>query len=238
MNRLGIAGCIAATCALLACGVYLWFLAPPQSSPTILANPDSNAAAPVVAGAPGSGAPQDARPPGVNGRGGGNQPGSAAARVGRDPNATAGGPPGFRPGNDPVAMPRNRGPGRDALAEGLATLAMASLSPDFDLTNEQKQKIQAIADEATAAAKWRADHADELRKLDEDMRNARQDGQREELELLTQKQQDLLAAVPKAEDLAAKLNAVLTPEQLKTTNTIAAEKRAADDQRRRQVFGG
>src|SRR5450759_5405982 len=125
MNKLSIAGSIVATCALLACGIYLWFLPPPQPIPTNVANADSNTAAPAAVAALGAAAPQDARPPGQPDRRGGNQPGDPAARTGRDPNAAGGGPPGFRPGNDPGAMPRDRGmfPGRDAMAETVSSLA-------------------------------------------------------------------------------------------------------------------
>ncbi len=236
MNKLSIAGCVAATCALLACGIYLWFLPPPQTGQTVAAKADSSETVPARVAAITPAGTQDAPLPGATNRRGGNQGNAPGGRGGWGGNMAADGAPGG-------GIPRDRGmfPGRDATGETIALIALASLNPDFDLTKEQKEKIQAIAEEAKAAGKWRADHDAELRKLDEDMRNARQDGQREELELLTQKQQDLMATGPKAEDLTAKLKAVLTPEQLKALDAAAAEKRAADDQRRRQgggMFGG
>jgi hypothetical protein len=69
-------------------------------------------------------------------------------------------PPGPPPGGPP-------GP-RDPLAEYTSMIEELSKKPDFKLTDDQKKKIQTARDEFKAKQdKWRTEHADELKQMQE-----------------------------------------------------------------------
>ncbi len=124
--------------------------------------------------------------------------------------------------------------GRDSFTETIALLGELNLSPDFDLSKEQRQRIQALRSEFQAARdKWQQDFTEQSRTLDEQMRAARDSGKLEETEALTQKRQDMMSAAPKPFEATAKLKAMLTPDQLKALETFVAEKRKADEANRR-----
>src|SRR5829696_4455400 len=56
----------------------------------------------------------------------------------------------------------------DALSQFINILGAVNLTPEFTLTADQKTKIQAIRDDfKQQMEKWRAEHADELKQMDE-----------------------------------------------------------------------
>jgi hypothetical protein len=130
----------------------------------------------------------------------------------------------------------------DKLAETVALIGEASLAPGFDLTVEQREKIQAIRDAAKAAqAQWQKSHADELKKLSDQLRVARDASKRDDMRNLMQKRQEILASAVKTEDAAQALRAILTPPQAKALDAYAAEKRKAEEESRQQlgeIFAG
>ena len=131
---------------------------------------------------------------------------------------------------------------RDAFSETLDLVGEASLGLGFDLTKEQKDKIQALRVQAkTAQAIWEKEHADELKKLAEQVRAAGQGAATGQFRDMVQKRQDIMATAPNADSAAAKLKAILTAEQLKTVNAYAVAKQASDAQMGQQgggMFGG
>lgn len=139
-----------------------------------------------------------------------------------------GGGPGGRggPGGGMMAGPR------DAVTEAIAALGELNLLPDFTLTKEQKEKVQAIkATAKTAHDKWTADHEADLRKLNEDARaaggpNADPDKMRE----IRTARQELMASAPKTEDAVKELKALLSQDQAKMLD----EQIAKMQQNRRQ----
>jgi hypothetical protein len=124
----------------------------------------------------------------------------------------------------------------DKLAETVSLVGEASLAPGFNLTAEQREKIQTIRDAAKAArAEWQKSRADELKKLSDQSKTIRDAGQRDQIRTLMQKRQEILATAPKSDDAAQKLRTILTPEQLKALDTYAADKRKAEEEARQQA---
>lgn len=127
---------------------------------------------------------------------------------------------------------------RDGLGETLALIGEASLRPDFNLSDEQRTKIQAIREEVKAArAKWQQEHAEALKKLSEASRTLREGGQREGIRELFQQRQEIMATAPTTEEAVQKLKAVLSAEQVKAMEAVAVEKRAEAEESRQQFVG-
>ena len=139
---------------------------------------------------------------------------------------------------------RNRAPGRRpgeggaraGLQELVTGLARLSLAPDFTLTKEQREKVHAAREEHRVWTNvWRDDHAEELRKIQEQMSAMRNDpNAREKFPEVAKAQQELMATAPKDDDTIKKIKAALTEEQLKT---LAAEQAKADGERRMPEMG-
>ncbi|HSI32841.1 MAG: hypothetical protein ACAI43_25755, partial [Phycisphaerae bacterium] len=120
---------------------------------------------------------------------------------------------------------------RDALRDVLSVIGDLNLTPTFTLTQDQKDKIQAIRDDfKKAQEKWDADNK---AKIDE-LRNGNADNRREQYRTLYETR-------PKSDEVIKQIIAVLTGDQAKAVATKQAEK-TADDERRRtelmQRFGG
>jgi Spy/CpxP family protein refolding chaperone len=109
-----------------------------------------------------------------------------------------------------------RGFGRNALTELVSALGELNLSPDFSLSSDQKSKIQSIRDDFKKQSdQWRADHAADLKKLQDqraELRNAGPDAQDKRQEL-TQASQQLYASAPSGDEAAKLIQAVLTADQ-------------------------
>ncbi len=126
--------------------------------------------------------------------------------------------------------------GRDALAGVIMTLGEANLLPGFDLSNEQKQKIQSIRDEFKyAMEQWRSEHADELKALDEQQQELFANMQAgggppdpDQMRDLMDARRELMETAPDGEAQAEQVKAVLTPDQLKKFEEVQA---ALDKQR-------
>ena len=127
---------------------------------------------------------------------------------------------------------------RDALSEAVAALGELNLSPSFNLTKEQKEKIQGIRDSAKQARdKWTAEHQEQINKIGEEFRAALQGQERDKLREIGQQRQDLMSSAPKTEDAAAQLQAVLSDDQKKQLDEQIA-KRQQEMQNAAGRFGG
>jgi hypothetical protein len=137
-------------------------------------------------------------------------------------------------GSPGVGMMRLGGPpgmfGGDELTPVIMTLADLNIRPTFTLSDDQKQKIQAIRDDFKQnMEKWRTDHADELKALDDqqkemfdNMQNGGGPDPQAMMENANQRQQ-LMETAPKGDEHAKQVKALLTPEQLKQLETRQAE---------------
>jgi hypothetical protein len=152
-----------------------------------------------------------------------------------------GGPGGGGPGGGfGFGGPGGRG-GRDALAETISQLGELNLTPGFTLTEDQKQQIQAVRDEFKKQQdKWAADHADEIKKINDQFQALRQAGgppDPQQMQDIFQSRQQLYATAPSSDDAAAAIMAILKPDQapqLKAKLDAAAAQR----QQMRGRFGG
>lgn len=108
------------------------------------------------------------RPPGAaQPEGGGGGPGGRGPG-GRGPGGRGPGGGGF--GGPPMMFGGGPFGARDAVADFIATLGEINLSPEFSLTPEQKSKIKTARDAfKEEQAKWQVDHADDLRKIQDQM---------------------------------------------------------------------
>ncbi len=122
---------------------------------------------------------------------------------------------------------------RDAFVEALAALGDLALTPDFTITNEQKESIQSLRfDQKLATDKWRGEHADDLQKLTEQSQAARDAGDQEKFRDTLQKRRTLMQSGPKPEDAVKKLVALLNEEQRKRLDERLAQRRAEEEQAR------
>ena len=104
---------------------------------------------------------------------------------------------------------------RDPLTLTVQALGDLNLTPQFNLSVEQKTRIQAIRDQAAAVMeKWRTDNQAALQALAEEARDARGGGA-EAMRDPAQRRQTLMATAPNTQEYADQIKAVLTPEQLK-----------------------
>ena len=119
---------------------------------------------------------------------------------------------------------------RDAFSEGLTALGDLALTPNFTITNEQKESIQSLKlDHKLAVDKWRGEHAEELGKLSEEAEAARESGDRQKLRDIFQKRRNLMNAGPKPEDALKKLMGLLNEEQRTKLDERIAQRRAEEE---------
>jgi hypothetical protein len=112
----------------------------------------------------------------------------------------------------------------------LAALGDLALTPDFMITNEQKENIQSLKfDQKLAMDKWRGEHADELQKMTEQSQAARDAGDTEKFRDILQKRRTLLNSGPKPEDAVKKLTGLLNEEQRKRLDERLAQRRAEEE---------
>ena len=106
---------------------------------------------------------------------------------------------------------------RDAVAEYMTTLGEINLSPDFNLSSDQKAKIKVARDAfKEEQAKWQADHAEDLRKIQEQMMSMFSRGgppNPESFQAINKMRQELLASSPDSDPVAQRIQAVLTDAQ-------------------------
>lgn len=108
----------------------------------------------------------------------------------------------------------------NALGEVVSVLGELNLSPDFTLTPEQKQKIQAIRDDfKNQQEMWRAEHAEELKQLDDRMAELMDGGgpppEPEQMREVMEARRDLMSTAPDGENEAEQVKALLSEDQLK-----------------------
>ncbi len=114
---------------------------------------------------------------------------------------------------------------QDQFVQTITALGDVNLRPDFNLTAEQKQKLQAVRDEVKAMEdKWRTDHAADLKKIQDDMAAARQGQDREKMREIMTARGELMQTMPKTDDAAQKVKALLTPDQAKALETRITER--------------
>ena len=124
---------------------------------------------------------------------------------------------------------QGRGPGagmmqQDPFQQAIAALGDLNLRPDFNLSKEQKEKLQAVRDDVKKAEdKWRTDHADDLKKIQEEAQAAR--GDQDKMREVMTKRRELMQTQPKSDDAAKQVKALLTEDQAK-----ALEKRITERQ--------
>lgn len=138
---------------------------------------------------------------------------------------------------------------RDPLREIIALLGELNLSPGFSLTQEQKEKIQAVRDEYQKQLDaWRAEHEKDLKKLQDDAAALRGNfaggggGQdtRAKFQEIARARETLMATAPKSDDAYTKIKAILNEDQLKKFDLKQAEHQAEMDKARedaRSRFG-
>jgi len=140
-------------------------------------------------------------------------------------------PPQGRP-QRPLPLFGQRFGQRDAFAEALAALGELALTPNFMITNEQKESIQSLKlDQKLASDKWRREHADELQNEREEAEAAREGGDRQKLQDIFQKRRNLLNGGPKPEDAVKKLMGLLNEEQRTRLDERLAQRRAEEEAR-------
>jgi len=151
------------------------------------------------------------------------------------PGGQGGGFGGFRGGG--MGGPGGMMGQRDGFGEAVAALAECNLEPDFNLTADQKTKIQGIRDGVKKAREtWRKDHEEDIKKVQEEMRAARDGQDRDKAREAFQKLQELGAGAPKTDDAEKQLKAVLTADQAKKLDAKVEERFNQMEENRRQMM--
>jgi hypothetical protein len=138
-------------------------------------------------------------------------------------------------GGNAIVMPAGPMMNRDMLAPLVMMLGELNLSPDFNLSGEQKQKIQSIRDDFKGATEaFKKDHADELKQLDDqqkELMDGFQNGNIPDpgamMELMEQRRA-LMQNAPDGGEHATQIKALLTPDQtkkLEEKEAVAAKER-------------
>jgi hypothetical protein len=140
-----------------------------------------------------------------------------------------------------------RAQAQDPLDEIIQLLGELNLAPDFTLSAEQKQTIQTARDEFKKQMdQWRADHAEELKKLEDEMAQARaaiaqnaaagQPNTRQNLQQVAQARQELNDTAPRADETIVQIKGALTTEQLKKLQAKEADRQAENEKLRQQIM--
>lgn len=149
-----------------------------------------------------------------------------------------------------MAQPAPGGPGgrggggmfgmaQDPYQQAIAALGDLNLRPDFNLTAEQKTKLQAVRDEVKAAEdKWRTDHAADLKKIQDDSAAARQAQDQDKMREIMTARGELMQTMPKTDDAAQKVKALLTADQAKALDTRITERQEEARTRMGGMMGG
>jgi pimeloyl-ACP methyl ester carboxylesterase len=107
--------------------------------------------------------------------------------------------------------------GRDAVAEFLSALGEMNLSPDFSLAPEQKVKLKTARDAfKEEQSTWAAAHADDFRKIQEQMMAAFGRGgppNAEAFKAINQARQELLSTAPDSDAAMQRMQAILSEPQ-------------------------
>jgi hypothetical protein len=171
-----------------------------------------------------------------------------AQQPANDPNNTAPAPPppgavrfavgGPMGGGNAIILPSGTVMNRDSLSPLVMTLGELNLGPDFTLTAEQKQKIQAIRDDFKAATEaFKKDHAEEIKQLDDqqkEMMDGFQTGNIPDpnaMMELNEQRRALMQGAPDGTEHANQVRAALNPDQLKKVQ----EKEAAQAKEREEM---
>jgi len=113
----------------------------------------------------------------------------------------------------------------DPFRQLIDALGDVNLRPDFNLTKEQKEKVQAVREQVKKAEdKWRSDNAEEMKKLQEGLRQAMQDQDNDKRNELLGKMRDLMQTQPKTDEAVQQIRAILTADQQKALDTRITER--------------
>jgi hypothetical protein len=137
---------------------------------------------------------------------------------------------------------------QNPMEELIVTLGELNLGPDFTLTADQKTKIQSVRNEFKKQMDdWRAAHADEMKKLQDEAAELRGGGgpggggaggaNREKFRDLFEARQQLMESAPKSDEAVAEIKGILTTEQLKKFEAAAAAKQAEMEKMREEMRG-
>jgi hypothetical protein len=130
---------------------------------------------------------------------------------------------------------------RNQLSRTIATLGELNLSPDFTLSADQKQKLEAIrADFKKQQDQWKTDHAADLKASDDAINDLRDNGgppDRDQMRSLFEARMKIMSTAPDGADAVKQVIALLTPDQAKQ---LQAKQDELDAQRQamRDQFGG
>lgn len=103
-----------------------------------------------------------------------------------------------------------------------------------NLTEEQKPQVRAILQEGAEKARaFHEEHKDELQKLREEARAAREAGDREKMKQIAEQYRAIMEKGPRGETIAA-IKAILTPEQLVQFEANVAKAKEAFQHRMRE----
>jgi hypothetical protein len=150
------------------------------------------------------------------------------------------GGPQARGFNRPGAFDRG-GMGDDVLSRTVSALADVNLTPEFNLTAEQKQSIAGIRTAFEQSKKqWQTAHAADLAKLDQEMSDLRDGGQRpdqQQMRTLFDQRRQVMSNAPTGDAEVKQILAILSPEEAKQlqTKTDELEKERLSQRNR---FGG
>ena len=128
---------------------------------------------------------------------------------------------------------------QDAFQRTIIALGELNLRPDFNLSDQQKQKLQAIRDDVKKLEdQWRTDHAADLKKIQDDTAAARQAGDQQKMRELMTARRDLMQTMPKTDEAAQKVKGLLTPDQAKALETRITERQDEMRNRMGAMTGG
>jgi hypothetical protein len=129
----------------------------------------------------------------------------------------------------------------------IAALADVNLSPEFNLSVEQKRKIAAIRQDFRKSYEtWQKDHSDQMDDLVADWRDMRNGGagagggrrDMERMRELMLEAQDLNMSAPSGEEAVDLIKAVLTEEQLNQVNARQEQLFISMERRRLEMGAG
>ena len=140
-----------------------------------------------------------------------------------------------------------RAQAQDPLDEIIQLLGELNLGPDFTLSAEQKQSIQTARDEYKKQMDhWRTDHEEELKKLEDEMTQARaaiaqnaaagQPNTRQNLQQIAQARQELTDTAPRSDETIVQIKGTLTTDQLKRLQAKETDRQAENEKLRQQIM--
>lgn len=138
-----------------------------------------------------------------------------------------------------VAQPGPPGAfGPDPFQEAIDALGDLNLQPDFALSKEQKEKVQALREDVRKAEqKWLSDHAEDFKKLGNDTQAAFQEQDPDKIGQVMTRRMELFQSAPKTDQASKQLRAILTDDQAKALEKRIEQRREEMMARLRRMMG-